>query len=368
MLDTQAFGGLLKKTGYDFYSGVPCSFLKDLINYSINECEYVMAANEGDAVAICAGAQVAGRKTVVLMQNSGLGNAVSPLTSLNAIFRLPVLGFVSLRGEPGLGDEPQHELMGVITGELLTAMKIDWEFLADTQAESESQLARADAIIAGGRAFFFIVRKGAFSKVSLRAEKKIVEPQGLPDRNGLLAAVRDVASERTVLAATTGFTGRELYELGDDERNFYMVGSLGCLSSFCLGLCLAQPGRPVIALDGDGSLLMRAGALPTVAAYRPARFLHILLDNNAHESTGGQATVSGSVDWVALAKAAGYPKAFEVKDARELGEAVKDWESSGGLVFIHVRIRQGVPENLGRPKTGPVDVIRRLSGFMRKGR
>ena len=111
MIDTQKFGEELKNIGYDFYSGVPCSFLKDLINYAINNCEYVMAANEGDAVATCAGAQIAGRKTVVLMQNSGLGNAVSPLTSLNQIFKIPVLGFVSLRGEPGVADEPQHDLM-----------------------------------------------------------------------------------------------------------------------------------------------------------------------------------------------------------------------------------------------------------------
>ena len=368
MLDTIVFGAALKQAGYDFYSGVPCSFLKDLINYAINECEFVMAANEGDAVAVCAGAQVAGRKTVVLMQNSGLGNAVSPLTSLNAIFRLPVLGFVSQRGELGLGDEPQHELMGVITGDLLDAMKVDWEYLSADQAEAGMQLSRADEIMGQGKAFFLIVKKGTFSKVSLTDGKKLAEPAGLPDRNSILSAVRDAASGRTVLAATTGFTGRELYELGDDECNFYMVGSLGCLSSFCLGLSLAQPDRPVIALDGDGSLLMRTGALPTVAAYKPVRFMHILLDNNAHESTGGQSTISGGIDWVGLARAAGYPKAIEVGDAVGLAAAVKEWEAYGGLVFVRVRIRQGAPEKLGRPNTGPVEVVQRLAGFLRKGR
>ena len=239
MLDTYQFGESLKKAGFDFYSGVPCSFLKDLINYAVNECEYVMAANEGDAVAICAGAQLAGRKTVVLMQNSGLGNAVSPLTSLNAIFKIPVLGFVSLRGEPGLADEPQHELMGVITGDLLSAMKIQWEYLSQDQTQAEAQLIRAQEVLAKGYPFFFIVKKETFSKVSLKEDKKVVSPEGLPDRNSLLAAVRRSAPEAAVVAATTGFTGRELYELGDDERNFYMVGSLGCLSSFCLGISLS---------------------------------------------------------------------------------------------------------------------------------
>lgn len=368
MLDTYEFGESLTRAGYDFYAGVPCSFLKDLINYAVNEREYVMAANEGDAAAICAGAQIAGRKAVLLMQNSGLGNAVSPLTSLNAIFRLPVLGFVSLRGEPGLGDEPQHELMGVITGELLSAMRIEWEYLATEREGAEAQLLRARAAAAEGRPFFFVVKKDSFSKVSLKAEKKVAEPAGLPDRNGMLAAARRAAPADAVLAATTGFTGRELYELGDDERNFYMVGSLGCLSSFCLGLSLAQPGRPVIALDGDGSLLMRTGAMPVAAAYKPAKMLHILLDNNAHESTGGQFTVSGVVDWKALALASGYPKAVQVSSAAELEALVGRWAKEGGLLFAYARIRQGAPEKLGRPKTKPYEVAARLESFLGKDR
>ena len=130
MLNTQEFGTALKGLGFDFYSGVPCSFLKYLINYAINDCDYVMAANEGDAVATAAGAYLGGKKSVVLMQNSGLTNATSPITSLNYSFQLPILGFVSLRGEPGLSDEPQHELMGKITGEMLSLMKVDWEYLA----------------------------------------------------------------------------------------------------------------------------------------------------------------------------------------------------------------------------------------------
>ena len=282
--------------------------------------------------------------------------------------RLPGLGFVSLRGEPGLGDEPQHELMGVITGELLSAMKIDWEELSADQAEAEAQLARADAANAAGKPFFFVVKKETFSKVPLKAERKLAEPAGLPDRNGMLAAVRRAAPAEAVVAATTGFTGRELYELGDDERNFYMVGSLGCLSSFCLGICLAQPERPVVALDGDGSLLMRTGAMPVVAAYKPKRLLHVLLDNNAHESTGGQFTVSGGVDWKALALAAGYPEAREAGSAEELEAIVRGWAAKGGLLFVRARIRQGAPEKLGRPKTKPYEVAARLGAFLRKGR
>jgi len=362
MLDTSRFGSALKARGYSFYSGVPCSFLKDLINYAINECEYVMAANEGDAVAVCAGARVAGRKAVALMQNSGLTNAVSPLTSLNPIFRLPVLGFVSLRGEPGLADEPQHEILGTATGDLLDAMRVKWAFLPDEDEAAEAALAEADAAIESGETFFFVVKKGVFGKVALR--EKAVQDPSLPSRGAMLAAIRGAARADAAIVATTGFTGRELYELGDDARNFYMVGSLGCASSFGLGVCLARPERPVVVLDGDGAVLMRTGALATNAHYASGSMLHVLLDNEAHESTGGQATSSGTVDWPAVARAFGYPKVIVATDAGSAKAAVDEWNRTGGLVFLYAKIKQGAPETLGRPKTKPFEVARRLEKFL----
>ncbi len=362
MIDTSAFGDALKARGYSFYSGVPCSFLKDLINYAINECEYVMAANEGDAVAICAGARQAGRKAVALMQNSGLTNAVSPLTSLNPIFRIPVLGFVSLRGEPGLADEPQHEILGTATGDLLDAMRVKWAYLPDEAAAAEAALAAADAAVDAGETFFFVVRKGTFGKVALR-EKAAADPSR-PSRGEMLAAIRGAARPDAAIIATTGFTGRELYELGDDARNFYMVGSLGCASSFGLGLSLAKPERPVVVLDGDGALLMRTGALAVNARYATGSMLHVLLDNEAHESTGGQSTVSGTVDWPAAARAFGYQKVVAAASAAEAAAAVEAWNKTGGLVFLYARIKQGAPETLGRPKTKPYEVSARLSGFL----
>ena len=135
MLNTQEFGRQLEQRGFNFFSGVPCSFLKSLINYAISEVNYLGAANEGDALAACAGAYLGGKKPVVMLQNSGLGNAVSPLTSLTHTYKIPVLGFVTLRGEPGISDEPQHELMGVITEKLLETMGIPWAYLPQDQAD-----------------------------------------------------------------------------------------------------------------------------------------------------------------------------------------------------------------------------------------
>lgn len=364
MIDTEKFGDELKKYGYDFYSGVPCSFLKDLINYAINSCEYVMAANEGDAVAVCAGAQAAGRKSIVLMQNSGLGNAVSPLTSLNQIFNIPVLGFVSLRGEPGVSDEPQHDLMGVITSEMLDTMKIGNSVLSDDPATAVKQLADADRVINSGESYFFVVRKNTFSNVALKSGKIQTGHEKFETRGKMLEAVCSSASPDSLFIATTGFTSRELYERGDNPNNFYMVGSLGCASSFALGISLSKPEKKLVVLDGDGALLMRMGALAVNAAYKPANILHILFDNCAHESTGGQFTVSDSVDYPALARACGYKNVISAADSKSLVNAVASAQTTGGLTFIYVPISQGAPENLGRPKVKPKEVAKRFSALI----
>jgi phosphonopyruvate decarboxylase len=373
MIDTCWFGAQLQQRGFCFYSGVPCSFLKDLINYVINECEYVMAANEGDAVAICAGASLGGKKAAVLMQNSGLGNAVSPLTSLNAVFHIPVLGFVSLRGEPGLGDEPQHELMGPITAAMLETMRIDYALLSPDQGEAEAQLAAASARIDQGKSFFFIVKKGTFSPVELNREK-IPPPSEGTVRFEMIKAVKAGVPEDVLFLATTGFTGRELYELGDNPANLYIAGSLGCVSSLGLGLSLARPDRKVIVLDGDGSVLMRAGSLGVNAWYLGGRgkpqggqggMLHILFDNRAHESTGGQFTVSGGIDYPLLARAFGYPGISKAASPGALARAAEAWVKTGGLRFIYAPIATGAPEKLGRPKVKPPEVAERFKQFIR---
>jgi phosphonopyruvate decarboxylase len=209
MVDTKLFGDKMKALGFQFYSGVPCSFLKSLINYAINDCEYVMAANEGDAVAIASGAQLGGRKSVVLMQNSGLTNATSPLTSLNYTFKLPVLGFVSLRGEPGLKDEPQHELMGQITEKMLALMEVKWVYLSEDMDAAAKQLLEANEYIEAGKTFFFVVKKGTFGDVKLKDQNlkqpkksnvKKSNPEGSkPIRTEALKAISDLTDNKTVL-------------------------------------------------------------------------------------------------------------------------------------------------------------------------
>lgn len=374
MINTKCFGLELKKMGFDFYSGVPCSFLKYLINYAINDCNYVAATNEGEAVAVAAGAYLAGEKPVVLMQNSGLTNAVSPLVSLNYTFRLPVLGFVSLRGEPGIPDEPQHELMGRITTQMLDLMEIQWEYLSVDFNQAKKQLLQANSCIQANRPFFFVVKKNTFEKELLAERKGRVSNNMLkvektkddqvPKRFETLRLINSFKDIKTVQLTTTGITGRELYEVEDGSNNLYMVGSMGCVSSLGLGLALTQKDKDIVVIEGDGALLMRMGSLATNGCYGPPNMLHILLDNNMYESTGGQSTISHNVNFVEIAAACGYTKSIYVHNLEELESYMKIWKLDKSLTFLYIKIAKGSLEGLGRPKIKPHEVKERLKVFL----
>jgi phosphonopyruvate decarboxylase len=374
MIPTKRFGSELQKLGFSFYTGVPCSFLKHLINYAINECDYVAAANEGDALAIASGSFVAGKKPVVLMQNSGLTNAVSPLVSLNYTFRVPVLGFVSLRGEPGKLDEPQHELMGRITIPLLEHMQVKWMVLSLDMEEAQQQLLLAAQWIDRNRSVFFVVRKGTFENEPLQKQKRSSHmndetserhaPDQLPSRHEALTVINALKDGKTVQLATTGKTGRELYEIEDAPNNFYMVGSMGCVSSFGLGLALNRKNVDTVVIDGDGSLLMRMGSLATNGYYCPPNLLHIVLDNNAHDSTGGQSTVSHNVNFVNIAASCGYKKSVYIHNLNELELQIKEWKQTKRLTFICIKISKSLDRNLGRPHIKPHEVKERLMKFL----
>ena len=249
-----------------------------------------------------------------MMQNSGLGNAVSPLTSLTWTFRLPQLLIVTWRGQPGVADEPQHALMGPITPAVLETMEIPWE-LFPTQADAIGPaLDRATAHMdATGRPYALLMQKGSVAAYALKSGAAFtakrsaaavavrnlgVAPESRPSRQeALRQVVAHTPSTSTAVLATTGFCGRELWAIDDRPNHLYMVGSMGCVVPFALGLALARPDLCVLALDGDGAALMRMGAFATVGAYAPPNLRHLLLDNAAHDSTGGQATVSPRVSF-----------------------------------------------------------------------
>ncbi len=375
MIRAEAFIAAARERGFRLYSGVPCSYLTPFINYTIGSPElcYVAAANEGDAVAIAAGSSLGGVPAVAMFQNSGLGNAVSPLTSLTHTFRIPVLLIVTWRGEPGgAADEPQHELMGRITPQMLELMDIPWALFPANEAGIGPALDRALAHFQSeGRPYALVMQKGGVADAKLATRPQAAAPtlvasalRSKPQhaRREMLAAIRGVGGAEDVLIATTGFTGRELYALGDRPNQLYMVGSMGCAVSLALGLALARPGRRIIAIDGDGAALMRLGAFSTVGAERPPNLVQVLLDNGLHESTGGQATASASVDFCALAAASGYPMTLAAATPASLAAALSDRRP--GLRFIHVPIVPGIPDRLPRPTMTPAEVAARLRAHL----
>ena len=375
MIEAEVFIEAARKAGYSRYTGVPCSFLTPFINYVINDTSlnYISSANEGDALATAAGAAVGGERAVVMMQNSGLGNAVSPLTSLAWVFRIPLLVICTHRGAPDLSDEPQHELMGRITGDMLTTMEVPWEIFPDSKAAVMPALLRAGEYLhEQQRPYGFLMRKGTVAPHELRRDpvprrdnrhcRRLHEWQNgkRPSRREALEAIqKHTPIKNTVVIATTGYTGRELYALDDRPNQLYMVGSMGCASSFGLGLAMARPDLNVVVIDGDGAALMRMGNFATTGIYAGPNFHHILLDNEVHDSTGAQATVAASINFADIAAACGYSLAMD-GDTTAVIDQLMTAEKTDGPRFAHLKISSGTLPDLPRPAITPPDVLRRL--------
>jgi phosphonopyruvate decarboxylase len=385
MIEARAFVEAARVRGFEWYAGVPCSYLTPFINFVLQDpsLHYLSMANEGDAVALNAGVALAGgagapeRRGVTMMQNSGLGNAVSPLTSLTWTFRLPQLLIVTWRGQPGVADEPQHALMGPITPALLEAMQIPWELFPTEPDAIGAVLDRATTYMdETGRPYALLMQKGSVAAYALKAaaalsvkrsvasaavvEPRTVAPEARASRQQVLReVVSHTADISTVVLASTGFCGRELYSIEDRPNQLYMVGSMGCVVPLALGLALARPQLRVLALDGDGAALMRMGAFATVGTYGPPNLLHLLLDNGAHDSTGGQATVSARVSFAEVAAACGYASSLDTDDVRRVGPGL-DAPPLDGPRFARLLTRTGTPTDLPRPSITPVDVKTRL--------
>ncbi len=372
MIEARDFVEAARGRGFGLYAGVPCSYLKPFIKYVIDDpaLRYVSAANEGDAVAVAAGAALAGQRAVAMMQNSGLGNAVSPLSSLNWVFRLPVLLVITWRGMPGVIDEPQHELMGRITRETLDILEIPWEIFPEEKSAIDEALGRAcKHMDSSGRPFALIMKRNTVAPHALQTTaapvggsnqllQAIAETGNRPSRKEALAEIqRGTAKKSSIVIASTGFTGRELFALDDRANQLYMVGSMGCASSLGLGLSMCRPQDRVVVVDGDGAALMRMGNFSTVGAYGGENFVHLLLDNEVHDSTGGQATVSSSVRFASVAAACGYASCSSGDSLHLIRETLGE---NRGPAFLHLKTRAGTAADLPRPDMTPAAVKSRL--------
>jgi phosphonopyruvate decarboxylase len=388
MIAASEFVAAARARGFHWYAGVPCSYLTPFINYVLQErtLRYLSMANEGDAVAFLAGVALGGgtaapARGVAMMQNSGLGNAVSPLSSLTWPFRLPQLLIVTWRGQPDVPDEPQHALMGPVTPQLLSLLEIAWELFPTEASQIGPALDRAvEHMDTRGLPYALVMPKGRVAPVALSAATDFpaqrpaiprvaprADPAARPTRAAALRAVLEhTGASGTVVLASTGFCARELCALADRASHFYMVGSMGCVAALALGLALRRPDLKVIALDGDGAALMRLGTFATVGAYAPANLWHLLLDNGVHDSTGAQATVSPRVSFAAVAGACGYAAALETNDLGEIGAWLAD--GTPGPKFAALRTQPGAPKDLPRPALGPLAVRERFMQHIGAGR
>lgn len=375
MLSPKIFIESLAAKGVDFFAGVPDSLLKNVcafISDTLDDRHNIIAANEGAAVGLAAGHYLAtGHIPCVYMQNSGEGNAINPLASLTdkEVYGIPVLLVIGWRGEPGVHDEPQHVKQGKITLPLLDAMGIRHEILSQDETEFRSQLDGAVRHMSEtGEAFAFIVRKNTFEPYTLQRHEVNEYPLS---REEAIQKVAASLSAKDVIVSTTGMISRELFEYRTaqsqgHERDFLTVGSMGHASQIALGIALEKTDRRVWCFDGDGAALMHLGSVAIIADKAPENFVHVIFNNGAHDSVGGQPTVGLKVNLAGIAKAAGYKDAVSVTTAEDLGSALKALKTMRGPVLLEVRVHRGNRKDLGRPTTTPIQNRDALMEFMGK--
>jgi phosphonopyruvate decarboxylase len=335
MISAAGFCTALERIGVRLVTGVPCSYFAGPLRLlESRPGRYVPAANEGAALAIAAGAELTGNRAAVIVQNSGFGNLVNPLTSLLLTFDIPVLVFMSLRGWPDPArDEPQHAVMGRTTHDLLDALRVPYEVLKPEEDHLAEALATADEARADGRPAFILVPKGTI-EAPPAAPADATAPFGR--REALSAVLPHV--DGALVFTTTGYVSRELFGLRDRAETFYMQGSMGHALALGLGAALSRPDRRVLVIDGDGALLMHTGTAFTAGALAPPNLVHVVLDNGSYESTGGQRTTSSTVDWWALGAAAGYRSSVVCETAPALGRALDATRGISGPHLVVARI------------------------------
>lgn len=351
------FFDVLQRRGIEFYAGVPDSQLKAMCDYLQQNFsqpyQHVIAHNEGGAVALAAGHYLAtGRVPCVYMQNSGIGNAVNPVCSLTnpKVYGIPMLFVIGWRGEPGVHDEPQHIFQGEVTLPLLNCLGIDYCIVDQASACSDISAAmeRFQLAFSEGKSTAFIIKKGA-----LEGEKAVYKNAYHFNREEAVECITTMLPD-AAFVSTTGKISRELFEIRERRgqghaQDFLTVGSMGHSAMIALGVALAQPTRRVVCIDGDGAMLMHMGSLAVTAGAAPQNLIHIVLNNEAHETVGGMSTAAVSADLAGVAQHCGYRSAYCVKERHSLCDVLEKIRSIRDLVFIEVKVALGSRADLGRP-------------------
>ena len=365
MIRPQFLYDLLKANGTEFFTGVPDSLLKSFCAYltdAVDSHHHIITANEGCAVGLASGYYFATDSIpLVYMQNSGLGNTVNPVLSLADpdVYSVPLLLVIGWRGEPGgEHDEPQHMKQGKVTCALLDAMDIPYAVLEADEEKAAIQVTNAYKVIKERSApFALVVRKGSFVPYSLRVNESVA---GEMTREQAIEQIIAHTPSNAVFVSTTGMASRELYELREKygqnhDRDFLTVGSMGHASQIALGIALCKQDKTVVCIDGDGAALMHLGGISTIGTQKPKNMVHIVLNNGAHDSVGGQPTVGRKINLCAIAEACGYGQVVRVETHVELINALAVAKTAAVPIFIEILVSKGSRSDLGRPNSSPIE-------------
>ena len=364
----------LASYGIDFYAGVPDSLLKNLCAYITDHADAshnIIAANEGGAMGLAVGHYLAtGQIPVVYMQNSGEGNIINPLASLTDkdVYNIPVLLIIGWRGKPGVHDEPQHVKQGKVTTGLLNVMGIDYTVLAKEEDKAAAQIEKAISYMQRTReCYALVIEKDTFDTYTLQN----VETNDLTfSREEAIQTVAAAIGTKDVIVSTTGMISRELFEYRtkmkqSHERDFLTVGSMGHASQIALGVALEKKDRKIWCFDGDGSAIMHMGGFAIIASKSPKNYVHVIFNNGAHDSVGGQPTVGLDIDLPRLARAVGYPHTYSVSTKEDLLDILNEIKSKEGLSLLEIKVKRGNRKDLGRPTTPPIQNKESLMAFLK---
>jgi len=378
MISCEKLWEIFEKQGLTYFAGVPDSTFKEWMSFLADNNGKILtnriAAIERDAVGWAAGYHVStGKIGVVYMQNSGLGNIVNPITSLTdlEVYNIPLVLMLGWRGEPGIKDEPQHKKMGRITIPLLDILEINHGFLPDNDKATAKFMAEVISVIRKtGKPYAIIVRNGILEEY--KKSDNIVSQSVLEmAREEVIEIILDEMEGDEIIVSTTGKTSRELFELREakkqgHQRDFLMVGSMGLAASFGAEIALQNFRKKVFIFDGDGSLIMSAGALSTIGFYGPENLYHIVFDNASYDSTGGQPTTSPVVNFKQLALANNYKEAEIITTKKELAMAIKEIRMKRGPHMLVVKAKGGARKDLGRPTINPIENKKAFMEFLLK--
>lgn len=375
MVSPEFFVNTLKEHQIDFYAGVPDSLLKNICAYITDNLpaeQNIIAANEGGAMGIAAGYHLAtGKIPVVYMQNSGEGNIINPLASLTdkEVYNIPVLLVIGWRGRPGVHDEPQHVKQGKVTTGLLNIMGINYAILPKDEEGAAKQIKiAADYMKKTNECYALVIEKDTFDAYKLLN----VEVNDLTmTREEAIQKVAASIEDTACIVSTTGMISRELFETRTawnqgHERDFLTVGSMGHASQIALGIALQKPERKVYCFDGDGASIMHMGNMAITASMKCKNYVHVVFNNGAHDSVGGQPTVGLKIDLCAVAKAVGYVATYSVETMEELEAKLAELKNAEGPVLLQVCVKKGNRKDLGRPTTTPIQNKEALMAFLSK--